>query len=173
MRAVRWGANPAADCSGSRSAPGGETVREVYDIASDAYRPAVRYTVPFARAMCACLHTGDYAGAFRVLLYDGSEEAALCRRMLGQYLLYAAVVAEETGCSLHDADTAMATGFDWCPPLALLDALGTAGDGFRLCEPLCRGEQETAALARLRAVPALHGRRSAFDFRPFFRAKEV
>ena len=29
------------------------------------------------------------------------------------------------------------------------------------------------ALARLRAVPALHGRRSAFDFRPFFRAKEV
>ena len=45
--------------------------------------------------MCACLHTGDYAGAFRVLLYDGSEEAALCRRMLGQYLLYAAVVAEE------------------------------------------------------------------------------
>ena len=152
---------------------GGETVREVYDIASDAYRPAVRYTVPFARAMCACLHTGDYAGAFRGLLYDGSEEAALCRRMLGQYLLYAAVVAEETGCSLHDADTAMATGFDWCPPLALLDALGTAGDGFRLCEPLCRGEQETAALARLRAVPALHGRRSAFDFRPFFRAKEV
>ena len=62
---------------------------------------------------------------------------------------------------------------------AMLDAFADlqrrqpAGDGFRLCEPLCRGEQETAALARLRAVPALHGRRSAFDFRPFFRAKEV
>ncbi len=157
--------------------PDGEPVREVYDIAADAYRPAASYDIPFARAMCACLHTGDYAGAFRVLLYDAAEEAALCRAMLGRYLLYAAVTAEQTGCSLHDADAAMATGFGWCPPLALSDALRTAGDPFSLCEPLCRGEQEAAALARLRAaVPARTARRgclSAFDFRPFFRAKEV
>lgn len=155
----------------------GHEVREVYDIASGKYRRAVRYAFPFAAGMCACLHEGNYTGAFRILMQDASEEAHRCRTMLGQYVLYAAVVAEDTRCSLHDADVAMAAGFNWCPPLALLDALRTAGDPFGLCAPLCRGEQEQAAFARLQnatAAPgARDGRLSAFDYRPFFRAEEV
>ena len=157
--------------------PDGREVREVYDIVSGQYRCAGHYAFPFAAGMCVCLHEGDYAGAFRILLQDNSEEACRCRTMLGQYILYAAVAAEDTGCSLHDADVAMAAGFNWCPPLALLDALRTAGNPFELCGSLCRGEPERAAFARLQKVQpapdARNGRLSAFDYRPFFRAKEV
>ncbi len=157
----------------------GSRIREVYDIASDSYRPAAHYAFPFVHDMCARLHMGDYAGAFRVLLKDSSEEASLCRRMLGHYLLYSFVVAEETRCGMRDADTAMACGFGWCPPLALADALRTAGDPLTLIDPqdpLCAGDAERRALENLRlacsARGGRHDRLSAYDFRPFFRAKE-
>lgn len=155
----------------------GKSVREVYDIETDDYRPIRAYGFPFVEKMDDRLRDGDYAGAFQALLEDTSDEAVICREMIGHYLLYAAVTAAEEGCSLADADTAMATGFNWCPPLAWMDALKCAGSDplSRLCEPLCICDQLRDALTCLRAAeagkPVGQGRLSAYDFRPYFRAE--
>ena len=36
--------------------------------------------------------------------------------------------AEEVGYSIDAADDVMATGFNWCPPLAMYEALSTVAD---------------------------------------------
>jgi len=36
--------------------------------------------------------------------------------------------AEEVGYDVYSADDVMATGFNWCPPLALIDALSIMAD---------------------------------------------
>lgn len=148
--------------------------REVYDIETGCYRPIQAYSFPFVEAMGVCLRDGDYAGAFSALLEDPSDEAIICRDMIGRYLLYAAVTAAEVGCSLRDADVAMATGFNWCPPLAWIDALRTVDPNplARLCEPLCTCGQLRDALSYLRAGEerrSAGARLSAFDYRPYFR----
>lgn len=155
----------------------GKPVREVYDIETDGYRPIRAYGCSFAEKMDDHLRDGDYAGGFSVLLEDTSDEAAICREMIGNYLLYAAVTATEVGCSLADADTAMATGFNWCPPLAWIDGLRSAHPDplSRLCQPLCTSDQLRDALACLRGaeagMPRGQGRLSVYDFRPYFRAE--
>lgn len=152
----------------------GEPVRKVYDIETDGYRPIRAYGFPFVEKMGDHLRDGDYAGTFRALLEDTSDEAAICREMIGSYLLYAAVTTIEVGCSLADADIAMATGFNWCPPLAWMDALKCVEPDplGRLCEPLCTCDQLRDALACLRETEKrlpVGARLSAFDYRPYFR----
>ena len=141
----------------------------VYDIASGFYREKISYQFPFAQTMISHLRTGDYSSAFRALLYNHSEEAALCVSFLLHYILYALETARNVGDSLHAADDVMATGFNWCPPLAMIEALSTVMDFGALMEERLGGEvpQNVDLQALLEAAPA-----SKYDYRLFFKSKQ-
>lgn len=100
----------------------------VYDIASDTYRDKINYSFPFATQMKKAIRVGDYRKAFSVLLENRSAEAEICVEFLLQYIIYSLFAAKTVGYTVHAADDVMATGFNWCPPLAMAQALSTVAD---------------------------------------------
>ena len=95
----------------------------VYDIETRQYRPKSKYKFDFAESMKLHLQNGDYELAFRSLLKDQSLEAEICKKLLKRYIDYSLFVGREVCDDISSADDAMATGFGWCPPLALSNAL--------------------------------------------------
>jgi len=100
----------------------------VYDITTDTYRDKMNYSFPFAEKMIQDLRTGDYQSAFTVLVNNRSAEAEICLKFLLKYVIYSLVTTETVGYDIHSADDVMATGFNWCPPLAVIHALSTVTD---------------------------------------------
>lgn len=95
----------------------------VYDIASNNYRDKIRYNFPFAENMIASFMVGDYRTAFETLIDNHSTEAELGLEFLLKYAVYSLNTTYMIGDSIHAADDVMATGFNWCPPLAIVQAL--------------------------------------------------
>lgn len=142
--------------------------RTVYDISSNTYRDVMSYQFPFAVTMMKNLRIGNYQDAFRILIENHSTEAELCLQFLLKYVIYSLVATERVGYDIHSADHVMATGFNWCPPLAIADALGTVTDFKHLVrERLDKEIQNGIDLEEVLAsvVP------SKYDYRPFFKAK--
>ena len=71
---------------------------------------------------------GDYTKAFERLINNHSQEAEICRHFLLNYIVYSIYAAQEVGYTIDAADDVMATGFNWCPPLAMYQALSTVAD---------------------------------------------
>lgn len=101
----------------------GKRTRMVYDIRESRYRETRTYDFAFSRKLVSVLKTSNYKEYMPILLSDQSKEARICRHLLVKYALYSLVVAHEVG-YLHDADTVMAYGFGWIPPLALVELFG-------------------------------------------------
>lgn len=120
--------------------------RTVYDIGSDTYRDIMSYQFPFAVKMIKNLRIGKYQDAFRILIENYSAEAELCLQFLLKYVIYSLVATERVGYDIHSADRAMATGFNWCPPLAIADALGTVTDFKQLVETVWIRKSEKALI---------------------------
>ena len=95
----------------------------VYDIGTKQYRPKNKYKFDFAERMKSHLQNGDYELAFDSLMQDQSPEAEICKKLLKRYIDYSIFVGKEVCDDISSADDAMATGFGWCPPLALSNAL--------------------------------------------------
>ena len=95
----------------------------VFDIKTGKYVLVRKYDIVFANRMNLFLKNGDYDLAFDALKTDRSEEAAICREFLKTYIDYSMFVGKEVCTSVKYVDDAMATGFNWCPPLALSNAL--------------------------------------------------
>ena len=102
----------------------GVKIRQVYDIEHGYYREIMQYRFPFVEDMVTAFKTGDYSQAFQTLEENHSQEAELCCKFLLKYVLYSLTAAQEVGYNIHSADDVMATGFNWCPPLAVIEALG-------------------------------------------------
>lgn len=100
----------------------------VYDINSGLYRDVIPYAFPFAEKMKKRIAEGDYKKAFEVLINNHSQEAEICLSFLLKYIVYSLYAANEVGYSIEAADDVMATGFNWCPPLAVYHALSTVAD---------------------------------------------
>lgn len=111
----------------------GKKSHQVYDIAYEDYREQMKYTFPFAEDMIKSLQIGNYEEAFRTLIENQSQEARLCCEFLLKYIIYSLNTADELGCEQNAADDVMATGFRWCPPLALLKAFSQVTDFKKLC----------------------------------------
>lgn len=101
----------------------GKKVKLVFDIASNQYLPIRKYDLDFANNMNKHLENGDYKLAFEILNSDTSKEAAICRYFLKDYVEYSLLGAKEVCEDLTAVDDAMAAGFNWCPPLALSNAV--------------------------------------------------
>lgn len=146
----------------------GVKIHQVYDIEHDSYRERIRYTFPFAENMIASLRTGDYESAMKTLVTNQSIEARICCEFLMKYIVYSLSMAHELGCGNKAADAAMAAGFHWCPPLALMEAFNSVTDFKKLC-----GERLAGDILRIIEEQELFKNieRSRYDYRKFLLAK--
>lgn len=134
----------------------------VYDIESDTYRDKINYVFPFSDKMQRLIREGDYKQAFSELVYNHSQEAKICLSFLLRYILYSIFVAGEVCSNIEGADDVMATGFNWCPPIALYQALNEVTDVKSLIRERLDPDIDIDRLFE-RIKP------SRYDFRPFFK----
>ena len=138
----------------------------VYDIATGQYRDQILYVFPFADKMKKCIANGDYNMAFEALVHNRSQEAEICLAFLLKYIMYSLYAALEVGYSVNAADDVMATGFNWCPPLALYQALSRLADVSELIKErlpeICEKIDIEKILAEVRP--------SKYDYRPYFKS---
>ncbi len=95
----------------------------VYDITTGSYRDKMNYSFPFVESMVASIAVGDYDVAFKAVVENRSAEAEICLGFLIKYVIYSLNATELVGYDIHSADDVMAAGFNWCPPLAIVQAL--------------------------------------------------
>lgn len=146
----------------------GEKRLLVYDIKTRQYRDVIRYSFPFAMEMKSALRDGDYERAFRALIDNRSQEADICLRFLLRYIVYALFTAEHVGYDLRVADDVMATGFTWCPPFAMMEALGSVCDlGTLMKQRLKPDILENVDIDHIISEQI----KSKYDYRIYFKAK--
>ncbi len=140
----------------------------VYDISTKTYREKIKYNFSFAESMINSFTIGDYDTAFNVLIQNRSIEAELCLEFLLKYVLYSLSSALLVGDRISAADDVMATGFNWCPPLAIVDAFS----GVEYFTSLVKDRINKNILSQIdyeqikRCVEP-----SAYDYRKYFKAK--
>lgn len=111
----------------------GVKIHQVYDIEHDYYREKMNYVFSFSEEMISNLKIGEYSAAMKALVENHSLEATLCCELLLKYIVYSLNTAKELGCQMKAADDVMATGFHWCPPLAMYEAFSQVCDVKVLC----------------------------------------
>ena len=138
----------------------------VYDIDLGIYVDCRKYVFPFVQEMKGAIHNGDYPHAFRILVGNKSQEAEICLDFLLNYIVYSLYVSNEVAGSPSAADDVMATGFNWCPPLALYQAIGSVCDINNLIRERLSGRLSSAVDldGLLVDVPT-----SRYDYRPYFK----
>ena len=147
----------------------GVKIHQVYDIESGTYRNVMHYTFPFIETMIEKLNEGEYSIAFQTMENNRSSEAELCCYFLLKYVLYSLEATRMVGYDIEAADDVMATGFNWCPPLAMIEALG----GVEKFRELCEERMDFQVLKEINYMHLLQDvRPSKYDFRRFIRAKK-
>lgn len=152
----------------TKVAADGKKTREVWDIAHRTYRKVNLYVFPFAMEMCDLLYEGDYCEAFDLLETNRSSEAQICLAGLLRYAIYSYAIAGEISDGIASADDVMATGFNWCPPSAIVDALGGGARFAALCRE--RLSEDWYGAVDLEAIASEHVP-SAYDYRRFVKAR--
>ncbi len=111
--------------------------RHVLDPVSGDYRPEAEIALPDLGYVDAVAHLyaqGRYAEGMAAFLAADGDEAALARKVVAGYVGYAFHRVGEVTDEIDGIDRIMATGFNWAPPSALVDAFGGAGAAVRLIE---------------------------------------
>lgn len=138
----------------------------VYDINTGLYRDVIPYVFPFADKMKKQIAEGDYVKAFERLVNNHSQEAEICLSFLLKYIVYSLYATEEVGYDITAADDVMATGFNWCPPLAMFQALSTVADVTELIKTrlpeICKKVDVDRLLADVNT--------SKYDYRIYFKS---
>lgn len=146
----------------------GIKIKQVYDIEQNNYRETMKYIFPFAESMIRKIRVGNYEGAFRTLVQNRAIEAEICCQFLLKYILYSFISAEIVCNNVHSADDVMAAGFNWCPPLALLEALGGKETFYGLCKE--RLDEGIVSNIDMESVSSKI-EKSEYDYRRYFKAK--
>ena len=110
--------------------------------------------------------TQDYDKAFERLVNNHSQEAEICLSFLLKYIVYSLYATEEVGYTIEAADDVMATGFNWCPPLAMYQALSTVADVPALIRERLPEIVEKVDIDRLLADV----KPSKYDYRLYFKS---
>jgi len=141
----------------------------VYDIVSSEYRDVMVYQFPFAESMKLSLSIGDYDLAIKTLITNQSIEANICLNFLLKYVIYSVTTSLEVGFDVNAADDVMATGFNWCPPMAIVDAF-SGKESFR---KLANSRLSSEYLEKIdldAIIDKVVG--SKYDYRRYFKAKK-
>jgi len=146
----------------------GKKTVNVYDIETSQYRPRERYVFPFSKHMITEFKVGNYAEGFAFLVQNHSQEAKICLEFLVNYVIYSVIITKAIGENIHSADDVMATGFNWIPPLALIDAFGGADEFVKIAKSSLKPEYlaKIDIDAVLKDIPP-----SKYDYRPFLKAR--
>jgi len=96
----------------------------VYDVKQNSYRLKNNYNFYFSNEMISYIKIGDYEKAVELLMDDESQEAVICKKMLLKYISYSLKISYEVSTDIESCDDAMATGFSWLPPIAMIDLFG-------------------------------------------------
>jgi len=140
----------------------------VYDIVTKTYRAKEKYVFPFVKQMIKELKVGNYASAFNKLNNNHSTEATICIQFLIKYVIYGIVTTKSIGENIHSADDVMATGFNWVPPLAVIDAFGGL-EAFRQIAIEKSSKEFLSFIDMNEILKDLP--KSKYDYRSFFKAK--
>ena len=145
---------------------GGQKSTTVFDIATGMYRDQIPYVFPFVNSMKGHLYNGEYKKAIIDVVNNNSQEAVICLEFLLKYIIYSLYLAKEVSDSCEAADDVMATGFNWCPPLALIEVISKVVDikvilHERLPE-ICKSVNVDQLID---SAP-----KSKYDYRPFFKS---
>lgn len=97
---------------------------EVYDIKTEEYRKINSYEINFIDSVIEKFKIGEYKEGINIILSDNSIEAEICTRFLIDYVIYSLAISKEVAENITDCDIAMAEGFNWIPPIALLELIG-------------------------------------------------
>lgn len=138
----------------------------VFDINTGLYRDVIPYAFPFSDKMKKHIAEGDYEKAFSQLVNNNSQEAEICRFFLLNYIVYGLYTAKEVGFDIDAADDVMATGFNWCPPLALYKALSTVTDVPMLIHECLPEISESMNVDEI----LYEVKPSKYDYRPYFKS---
>ena len=149
----------------SQKLPDGTRKTDVYDIATGTYRPARSYHFAFAEMMCAQFAAGAHGAAFRALAEDDTAQGRLLVEALIHYVVYALFVGREVS-DFAAADRAMAAGFGWAPPLAVVEAFGGEAAFSALAQERLRGAPGAMAKALLTGLPG-----SEYRYTEFFKVR--
>lgn len=149
------------------SESGVKTIK-VYDINTDEFRLRNKYAFPFAEKMKEYLRNGDYSDAFEVLISNHSQEAEICLHFLLNYIIYSLVTIKNVAFDIHEADSSMSTGFNWCPPLAMIDAFSSVID----IKSLIKDRFDSEILNAINIDELLSSvKKSKYDYRPYFKSE--
>ena len=140
----------------------------VYDIKTGEYREKVCYEFDFAKNMKKYIRIGDYKKAMRVIISDSSVEANICLDFLLRYIIYSISMSKQISEDINAADDCMAKGFNWCPPLALIEAISLVEN----LESLIKTRLEPSFLDKLDIKNLfLDLKPSRYDYRSYLRSK--
>lgn len=141
----------------------------VYDINNSQYREKKVYDIPFKTAVLWLLSRGEYKNAWNIITESDSVEANIIRGFLSRYVVYSLSVAQNLSTDIHAADHVMAMGFNWIPPLAVIEAFGGKE---KMIEIIRRSDMNHLNLDfgfvenMIKEAPC-----STYDFRRFLKAK--
>lgn len=96
----------------------------VYNLIDSQYKVKNSSKCKSVEKVVEALRNGGYHKAAGELRNGSNAELELARDFLVRYLVYALHTAKQVAYDLFSADDVMATGFNWIPPLAVIDAFG-------------------------------------------------
>lgn len=135
----------------------------VYDIITKRYRDVVEYKFQYLENTLLCFKNGNYKDGFDVIKNDTSLESNICMEFLLKYIVYSLQISSNISTNINACDIAMANGFNWIPPLALVEALGGQNEVKRLCKKYLKDSYNENVLNN---IP-----KSKYDYRKYIKAK--
>ena len=136
----------------------------VYDIKTNSYREKRKYNFDFKEKAIKEFKKGKYKEGFNYIKNDDSKESNICMKFLLNYIVYAINLAREISENISDIDIAMATGFNWIPPLALVEVLGGKEEIIKLCNKYLDKNDYNKIFDGISS--------SNYDYRSFIKAKD-
>ncbi len=136
----------------------------VYDIKTNSYREIQKYNFNFKEKAIEEFKKANYKEGFNYIKNDTSSESKICLTFLLDYIVYAIELSKEISEKIEDADIAMVCGFNWLPPLSLIEVLGGKDEVIKLC---CKYLEKKNYKKVFEEIIS-----SKYDYRSFIRAKE-
>lgn len=134
----------------------------VYDISTGEYRETIKYNFYYLNNVLNNYKKARYKEGIDIIKNDNSQECKICMYFMLKYIVYSIETCRLLCDDISYCDSAMANGFNWLPPLALIELLGGVDEVKELCKKYL-GKDYSKVLTN---IP-----KSKFDYRKFIKAK--
>ncbi len=105
-----------------------------YNLANNIYESIFNNNDNYIDTVISLIEDGLYDKAYEVIKNNNSLASNLSIKMLLAYSCYSLYLSNLHAESIHDADIVMAHGFNWIPPLAVVDLFGGKNNFIEMCE---------------------------------------